>query len=281
MSDDGPSEKPRRPGARRRFTDIRRVERTGSTNADVLELGRAGEPEGVVVVAESQSAGRGRHGRTWVAPPRSSMLLSALLRPPAADAPLVTAVMALAASEAVAGFGGEGVGIKWPNDLVIDEPAGVRKLAGVLAEADWPAGTTASDGYRAPRVAERLLVVAGIGLNVVTPADLPPDLAGRAIALDEVVGREVATDAVVEAFLDGLDHWYDALLTDRDEVLQAWRSRCVTLGVAVRVDLGADDLEGTAVDLDDQGRLVVRTLAGPTRAVAAGDVVHLRRPNAP
>ncbi len=91
----------------------------------------------------------------------------------------------------------------------------------------------------------------------------------------------MATEAVVEAFLDGLDRWYEALLTDRDEVLHAWRSRCVTLGAAVRVDLGADDLEGTAVDLDDQGRLVVRTLAGPTRAVAAGDVVHLRRPTAP
>lgn len=281
MTQDGPSEMPDEPGGRGRFTDVRRVARTGSTNADVLELGRAGEPEGVVVVAESQSAGRGRHGRTWVAPPRTSVLLSVLLRPPAGEAPLVTAVMALAATDAVARFGAEGVGIKWPNDLVVDEEAGLRKLAGVLAEADWPTGTTASGGYRAPRVAERLLVVAGIGLNVVTPADLPPDLAGRAIALDEVLGRTVATEAVVEAFLDALERWYEALLTDRDEVLRTWRSRCVTLGAAVRVDLGADDLEGTAVDLDDQGRLVVRTLAGPTRAIAAGDVVHLRRPAAP
>lgn len=280
------------PLSRKRFTDVRHVSRTGSTNADLMELGRAGAPEGVVLVADAQLAGRGRLGRTWVAPAGTALLCSVLLRPPAAVADLVTATLALAALEGVEQLGASGVGIKWPNDLVltgehtgdlargaggdVDDGRPARKLAGILAEADWPMGTNISAGYRAPGPNERLLVIAGIGINVRRPDELPPDVVDRFVALDHLVADPPTRDDVREALLDAFDRWYAALLDDRAGVLDAFRRRCVTLGQDVRVDLGADDLVGRAVDVDEQGRLVVEPLEGGRKVVAAGDVVHLR-----
>jgi BirA family biotin operon repressor/biotin-[acetyl-CoA-carboxylase] ligase len=276
------------PLSRKRFTDVRHVSRTGSTNADLMELGRAGAPEGVVLVADAQLAGRGRLGRTWVAPAGTALLCSVLLRPPAAVADLVTATLALAALEAVEQLGASGVGIKWPNDLVltgdlaggaggdVDDGRTARKLAGILAEADWPTGTNISAGYRAPGPNERLLVIAGIGINVRKPDELPADVVDRFVALDHLVADPPTRDDVREALLDAFDRWYAALLEDRAGVLDAFRRRCVTLGQDVRVDLGADDLVGRAVDVDEQGRLVVEPLEGGRKVVAAGDVVHLR-----
>src|SRR5690606_32978179 len=108
-----------------------------------LELARAGEPEGIVLVADHQTGGRGRRGRTWEAPPGASLLCSVLLRPPAAVAPLVTMAVGLAASDATHELAGLRPRLKWPNDLVWpgDGSGADRKLAGILAEADWPAGS--------------------------------------------------------------------------------------------------------------------------------------------
>lgn len=283
IADEGPSK-------RRRFRDVRHVAVTGSTNSDVLEMGRQGEAEGVVLIAGSQSAGRGRLGRSWVAESGGALLLSVLLRPPAAVASLVTATLAIAAGDAVAELTGVTTGLKWPNDLIV-EPSGSRadsgstpehrKLAGVLAEADWPASANVSAGWRDPAPGERVLVVAGIGINLVTPADLPVELSDRFIALDTLAGVEGSlpeADQLAECLLDHLDVRYGELLADRDGLLDTWRGRCTTLGRPVRVDLGADDVEGTAVDIDDEGRLVVRMLTGEEQVFSAGDVVHLRRP---
>src|SRR5688572_31080958 len=107
------------PGAR--FADVRWMAETGSTNADAMELGREGEREGIVLVADHQTAGRGRAGRTWTAPPGASLLCTILLRPPAAVAPLVTFALAVAAADAVERVGGFRPGLKWPNDLVVDD----------------------------------------------------------------------------------------------------------------------------------------------------------------
>ena len=293
MDDANGSDEGLPPLPRRRFNDVRHVSQTGSTNADVMDLGRSGAPEGIVLVADAQLAGRGRLGRRWVAPAGSALLCSVLLRPPSGVADLVTATMALAALEAIERSGAHGVGIKWPNDLVlVDEPSDdcsdgraggdahdgrpARKLAGILAEADWPRGANVSAGYRAPAPDERLLVVAGIGVNIVTPDELPDDVADRFVALDDLVAHPVARDDVRDALLDAFDRWYEVLLDDRGPVLDAFRRRCVTLGRQVRVDLGADDLVGRAVDVDERGRLVVESLDGERKVVAAGDVVHLR-----
>lgn len=264
--------------SRTRFTDVRHVVETGSTNADVMDLARQGEPEGVVLVADHQTAGRGRAGRTWTAPPGASLLCTILLRPPAPVAPMVTFALALAASEAVEDLGGFRPGLKWPNDLVVDDGESTRKLAGILAEAEWPPSAHNSGGYRAPAPHERATVAAGIGLNVDWPADLPEDLADIAVAMNHVSGRSVERGVVLDRLLDRLDVHYSAMVRgDVDTVLDGWRERSATLGRRVRVDLGPDDVVGTAVDVTADGHLVLETLEGTTRTLAVGDVVHLRR----
>jgi BirA family biotin operon repressor/biotin-[acetyl-CoA-carboxylase] ligase len=266
----------RRQLVRHRFGDVRWVSETGSTNSDAMALARDGAPEGVVVVADHQSSGRGRRGRSWVAPPGSSLLVSVLLRPPAKVAGVCAMAGGLAMAEAVDQVVGTvaGLGLKWPNDLVVDD----RKLAGVLAEADWPAGVSDSSGWREPGPTERVAVVVGIGINVNWPDSLPDELAESAVALNHLVGREVDRAELLEAFLRRLDEVYAGLVGagSADHLLEAWRERSATLGRRVRVDLGAEDLEGTAVDVTDDGRLVVETLEGDRRVVAVGDVVHLR-----
>lgn len=281
--DDAQAERARAGLAGTRFADVRWAAETGSTNADALELGRAGEPEGIVVVADHQTAGRGRRGRRWEAPPGASLLCTVLLRPPARVASAVTMAVAVAAADAVADLTGQAPRLKWPNDLVWpgDGSGGDRKLAGILAELDWPAGSHIAGGWREPAPGDRLVVAVGIGLNVAWGDDVPEDLASVAVALDHLTAPAAPPDRaeVLVAMGTHLDRRYGALVGDADGVADlraAWRDRSATLGRRVRVDLGVDDLVGTAVDVTDEGHLVVETLEGERRTVAVGDVVHLR-----
>ena len=265
------------PGAR--FADVRWVAETGSTNADAMELARQGEPEGIVLVADHQTAGRGRAGRSWIAPPEAGLLLSVLLRPPSPVVDLATMAVATAAAAAVARVAGFEPRLKWPNDLVWpgDGSAPDRKLAGILAEADWPAGAAISAGWKEPAPYDRAVVVVGIGINVAWPDDLPDELADIAVAIDQVVDRPVDREDLLIALLEELGPRYASLVVgERDPLLAEWRSRSATLGRPVRIDLGPDDVEGTAVDVTDDGHLVVDTLEGDRRVFAVGDVVHLR-----
>jgi BirA family biotin operon repressor/biotin-[acetyl-CoA-carboxylase] ligase len=262
-----------------RFADVRWVASTGSTNADVLALARDGAPEGVVVVADHQSAGRGRYDRTWVAPPGGSLLLSVLLRPPSRVASATTMTTAVAMAEAVEEETGVSPGLKWPNDLVVGGQGGERKLAGILAEADWPASATISAGWREPSEHERAVVVVGVGLNVSWPQDdeTVRDVADTAAALNWMTSMPIDRVALLVAFLRHLDRSYGQLvsggpLTAMDE----WRRRSATLGRRIRLDLGPDDVEGMAVDITADGHLVVETLGGRRRTFAVGDVIHLR-----
>lgn len=263
-----------------RFADVRWVAETGSTNADAMELVRQGAAEGVVLVADHQTAGRGRRGRVWEAPPGAGLLTTILLRPPAEVVDLCTMAVALSAAQAVADVAGFEPRLKWPNDLVWpgDGTAADRKLAGILAEADWPAGSTPDAGYRPPRPGERIGVVVGIGINVDWPAELPEELADVAVACNHVTGTAPDRAELLVAMLHHLDRWYGDLVATRDRspLLAAWRQRSATLGRRVRVDLGRDDLEGTAVDVTDDGHLVVDLLEGGRRTIAVGDVTHLR-----
>src|SRR5207248_80730 len=204
-------------------------------------------------VADHQTAGRGRLGRTWVAPPGSSLLMSVLLRPglPAERIHLATAVVALAAAAALDDVAGFRPGIKWPNDLVVDD----RKLAGVLAEA------------------ERDAVVVGIGINVNWPEDLPDELAAIAISANRVAGRPVDRDAVLNGLLERLGALVDS--GDWTAVASAYRRNCVTIGRPVRVELSDETFTGTAADVSDDGHLLV-DIGMCLRTVSAGDVVHLR-----
>jgi BirA family biotin operon repressor/biotin-[acetyl-CoA-carboxylase] ligase len=252
-----------------RFTDVRRFDTIDSTNRYLLDEARRGAPEGVVAVADHQEAGRGRLGRRWEAPPGANLLVSVLLRPdlPPASRHLASAVVALAAADAVDAVAGLATGLKWPNDLL--GPDG-RKLAGVLAEADLGA---AAGPARPP-------VVVGIGINVAWPArldDLPPELTTTATSLALETGHPVDRSALLDALLDALEPRVADLSTPTGRARQAadLRARCVTLGAAVRVELPDASFEGTAADVTDEGHLVVDTPDG-RRTVVAGDVVHLR-----
>src|SRR5262245_6916997 len=194
-----------RKAVRSRFTDVRRVAETGSPNSDARDLARYGVGEGVVVVADHQTAGRGRLGRRWEAPPGASLLVSVVLRPPASVADAVALTAALAMAEAVGAVAGVHAELKWPNDLVAAVDDSHRKLAGVLAEADWPARSQASAGWSPPPPNERLAVVVGIGVNVNWPEDVPEELADLLVACNHLVGHPVDRDALLAAYLDRLD----------------------------------------------------------------------------
>ena len=268
------------PGAGRRFADVRWVAETGSTNADGLALLRDGGGEGTVLVADHQTAGRGRRDRSWEARPDAGLLASIVLRPPAVVVEACTMAVAVAAVQAVAAVAGFSPRLKWPNDLVWpgDGSAPDRKLAGILAEADWPAGSTADSGYRPPGPGERLGVVVGIGINVTWGGPAPDHLADTAVAIEEVTGAPVDREDLLVALLRHLDGWYGPLVASQDTapLRAAWRLASATLGRRVRVDTGRDDVVGTAVDVTAEGHLVIDTLEGDRRTLAVGDVVHLR-----
>lgn len=250
-----PGEGARRRLAATRFADLRWHAELDSTNRVLLDLARDGAPEGVVVVADHQTAGRGRLGRTWLAPPGSSLLVSMLLRPrdlPTTRLHLVSSAAALAAADACADVADVRAELKWPNDLL----GGDRKLAGLLAEA-MPGA-----------------VVVGLGVNVNWPVELPPELRGTAVALNHLAGRDIDREELLIRLLELLDRRLDE---GWDAVARDYRARCATVGRRVRVELAVGDvLTGTAVGTTDAGHLVVDAEDGARRVIAVGDVAHLR-----
>ena len=223
--------------------------RLDSTNRHALDAARGGAADGLVVVADEQTAGRGRLGRTWEAPPGSSLLVSVLVRG-IEDANRTVMAAGVALASAVEQVVGIVPALKWPNDVVVDD----RKLAGVLAEADGDA------------------LVVGAGCNVNWDS-FPPELAATATACNLEAGRPVDRDALLDAFLDAFDH----ALADGDGVTDTYRGLLATLGRSVRVEhVGGEVLLGTAVGLTDAGALVVRDVDGTDHTVTAADVHHLR-----
>jgi BirA family biotin operon repressor/biotin-[acetyl-CoA-carboxylase] ligase len=218
-----------------------------STNLRALTLAAGGAPHGTLVTAGEQTAGRGRHGRSWSAPPGSGLLMSLVLRDPR---PLLPVIAGVAVADAVGG----GVLLKWPNDVVVmapqDDPGPwLRKLAGILID------TRPLEGY----------AVLGIGVNVaLRVADLPPEVGGRAASLGLA---PAAVDDVLAAVLRALEH---RLGQSDGELLSAWRARDVLRGREVRWADG----EGLADGVDDEGRLIVRTHDGELLTLDGGEV-HL------
>lgn len=238
------------------------VTETGSTNAEIAAAARAGAGDRTVLVAEHQTAGRGRAGRAWTAPPRSGLALSVLLRPhqvPQSRWGWLPLLAGVALGEVIAELGEVEVAVKWPNDLLLGPQR--RKAAGILAEVCGDA------------------VVLGIGLNVnLLAGELPvPQATSLAIEGSRCTDRDV----VLAALLRRLDvrerGWRDARGDAVDSgLLDAYRRCCATLGQQVWVQLPAQrQLSGTAVDVDAEGRLVIEA-GGTRRAVSAGDVTHLR-----
>jgi BirA family biotin operon repressor/biotin-[acetyl-CoA-carboxylase] ligase len=241
-----------------------------STNQAVADRARSGEREGLVVVAEHQTSGRGRLDRTWVTPPRAALTLSALLTPtgvPAQRWPWLPLLTGVAVARAVRRVGGRAPALKWPNDVLI---AG-RKLAGILVErVDRPDRPVDTGGPAA---------VVGIGINVSTTSEELP-AAARASATSLLLeGVTTDRDLLLTALLEELAGLYETWRDSGGEpgpLRAAYLAVSGTVGTQVRVELpGGTHLVGDAVDVDDGGRLVVAE-HGRRHSLAAGDVVHLR-----
>ncbi len=246
------------------WTEVQVVGASSSTNVELARRARATDDDGVVLIAEHQTAGRGRLGRTWVAPPRAGLTLSVLLRPYGVDVarwswiPLLAGLVVAATVRQAANLE---AGVKWPNDVVVDG----RKLAGVLAER------TEAEGRHAA-------IILGIGLNVSQRSDELPGPTATSLALEGAA----TTDRVVlvRSLLRNLERVYDGWLQgggDPERGLRAvYTAACTSIGQQVRVDLAeGDSVTGLAVGVDEHGRLLVDGAHGQ-RAFGSGDVVHLR-----
>ncbi|MGW1050009.1 biotin--[acetyl-CoA-carboxylase] ligase [Streptomyces sp. CG4] len=257
-----------REGSLYRAVDV--VQRTGSTNSDLAAravAGQAGEAdEGVVLVAEEQTAGKGRLDRRWTAPPRSGLFFSVLLRPAEVPVarwgwlPLLTGV---AVATGLSRAAGVDTALKWPNDLLVTVGGEERKAGGILAER------AGEDG-----------VVIGVGINVTLRADELPVPQAGSLALAGAV--ETDRDPLLRAVLRALEEWYGRWRAVAGDPVacglqETYAAGCATLGRAVRAELpGERAIVGEAVAVDGDGRLVIATEEGVQEPVGAGDIVHLR-----
>jgi BirA family biotin operon repressor/biotin-[acetyl-CoA-carboxylase] ligase len=233
----------------------------GSTNDVAKQLAEGGAGHGETVVAECQTAGRGRRGRGWVSPPGRNVYLSVVLRPelPPARAPELTLLGSVAVCQAIR-QAGVPAAIKWPNDLLV----GGRKVAGLLTEM-------------AAELDQVQWVVLGVGVNVNAAApDFPEELRSTATSLALERGEPLPRALFAAALLTALEEWLDRhAARGFAPVRDAWRAMSDTLGREVRVRTGEGDVEGVAEDVDEAGALLVRT-PGSVRRILAGDVELLR-----
>lgn len=227
-----------------------------STNSRARELAGAGATEGTAVIADSQSAGRGRLGRSWVSPAGSNLYTSIVLRPPLppSEAQTLTLMAAVAVAETVAEWLGYDPILKWPNDILI----GSRKTAGILTEMS-------SETDRINHV------ILGIGVNLNSRSStLPEPLNRDATSIMEMSGNEVERHHFTAALYSKLEKWYKCYLDDGfDGVRRAWQGYFGYKGRQVTVS-GHPAVEGTCMGIDERGALVVRTKAGKTERVVAG-----------
>jgi BirA family transcriptional regulator, biotin operon repressor / biotin---[acetyl-CoA-carboxylase] ligase len=242
------------------------VTEAGSTNALVAARAQGGDPEGLVVVAEHQTAGRGRLDRSWETPARSALTFSLLLRPtaPLPSWPWLPLLAGYAVDKALKAAGFE-ASVKWPNDVLIALPDGQsRKVAGILVErVETPSGPAA---------------VVGVGVNVdMTAEELPvPEATSLAVAGGPVTDRTDLLVEVLATLWEAYTAWQEGGDLAGMRLAESYAGACDTLGREVRVALpSGEELTGTATGIDPSGRLLVAHDGGRT-AVSAGDVVHVR-----
>jgi BirA family biotin operon repressor/biotin-[acetyl-CoA-carboxylase] ligase len=221
-----------------RFPDhpVLRLGAVDSTQRVAFALAEQGAADGTVVVASSQHAGRGRRGRAWVDEPGASLLFSMLVRPRLAPThwPLLSLMTAVAVAHALDRVAGLSARLKWPNDILVDG----RKVAGILLES---------------RFTGKPVVIIGVGINLAQER-FPADLQARATSVRQATGRLVEPDRLLSVVLDELDTWRWRLEGEGFRAIgTAWKSLSSTLGAWVRVD----EVSGWAVDLDEEGALVI------------------------
>jgi BirA family transcriptional regulator, biotin operon repressor / biotin---[acetyl-CoA-carboxylase] ligase len=232
-----------------------------STNRVAQELARQGAAEGTAVLAERQLSGRGRQGRVWYSPAGVGLYSSVILRAALPPNQIQLLTLAVVVARAISAQTLLSPRIKWPNDILI----GGKRVAGILTEAE----------AAAERIAH---VVVGVGINANhTAAELGQPLEALATSLRLEVGRLVERSTLAAQLFAELESWYERLKgSDSSSILDEWRQHAATLGRRVRVFLGQTTVEGTALDLTNEGALLVERQDGSRTVVHAGDVEHLR-----
>lgn len=243
--------------------EIIRLGTVDSTNTYAMELAERGAANGTVVIAENQTKGKGRIGRTWVSPPGGNIYMSVILRPriKLENATLLTIMSGIACCLAIRDVAGLATEVKWPNDIVISG----KKLGGILTEVKSMAGKIS-------------FAIIGIGINVNVPLEgFPPDIRGIATSIRNETAKKHSEDDLIAGILRELDLWI-AILEEKggEPVLDEWRRLTTMLGRTVSVTLGRETFAGTAEDLDEQGRLILRLPSGISRRINAGDLTILR-----
>ena len=231
----------------------------GSTNDHLRALARAGAPEGTVLVADCQTGGRGRRGRSFHSPEGAGIYMSILLRPNCLPAELLhlTCAAGTAMCDAVEAAAGFRPGIKWTNDLVF----GKRKLGGILTEL----GFTPQGGVD--------YAIIGIGINCCqTEQDFPEEIRAIAGSLAMAAGREIERAKVAAAMMDALHIMANRLLTEKTQILNRYRRDCITVNQEVVLVRGEEKRYGFALDIDEEGALVVRFSDGSTESVSSGEI---------
>jgi len=244
--------------------ELHYFEKTGSTNEDAFQLGAAGAPEGTVVIAESQSTGRGRLQRVWHSPPHANIYTSILLRPSfeAARAPQISIAAGVAVAETLNAYCGGRAELKWPNDVLI----GGKKICGILAQM---------------KILDKKIdfVVVGIGINVnLRYEQFPDDIQKIATSLAVEAGCEISRPEVIIRLYENLTKWYKQLLICGFEpVRRAWLGMTPMIGKPVQVMFHQEVISGTASGLHEDGSLVLQTDSKQTLYVSAGDASIIKR----
>jgi BirA family biotin operon repressor/biotin-[acetyl-CoA-carboxylase] ligase len=240
---------------------IRFLSEVASTNTLAMEMAADGTPEGTVVIAETQTGGKGRLGRKWISP-KGNLYLSVVLRPdiPIHKAPLITLTGAVAVASAIRTTCGLEAGIKWPNDILISG----KKVSGLLTEM-----SAEQDRIRH--------VVLGIGVDVnMEMGELPPEVRSLTTTLAEEAGAKINRTRLLQQVLRDLERWYQKFLDNDADVLEEWKMLNTTVGNRITVSGAGEALDGLAQGVDRDGRLVVRLDDGTIRTVAAGDVTIVK-----
>jgi BirA family transcriptional regulator, biotin operon repressor / biotin---[acetyl-CoA-carboxylase] ligase len=242
----------------RRFIYRPATESTLDDARRILE--RWNTQNGAVMLAETQTAARGRAGRSWVSPPDVNLYFTLLLRTGDRDMRILSYVTPLAIAEAIeataAAYGGAlKVDLKWPNDAQIEG----RKVAGVLIET--------AEGQEGEPVA-----LVGVGINVNMDPEAYPEIAGIATSVKQALGHELPREVLLASFCDHVERLYEEAASGSRAPFEAWKHRLVTLGQAVVASGGGQALSGTAIDVGEDGSLIIETADGERHVVEAGDV---------
>lgn len=231
---------------------VRYFEQVGSTNDEALKWMSKGASGGSVVVAGEQIKGKGRLGRIWHTPPDSALIVSVILYPPLEGLAQVTMIGALAIYDMVKQLGLDQVGIKWPNDVMLNG----LKVSGILPEAVWDEGKLVG-------------VVLGMGVNVSIDFT-DSDLEHKAISIETVLRKQIERLDLITQLLTGVDYWSERL--GREEVFNNWKDRLLTLGHTVRVKIEEQEIAGMAQSVERDGSLLIQKADGQIERVIAGDI---------